>query len=437
MRKGLRIAILPAILLVGLAVFVGLPAAQSGVSTLTDTLYVGMVDRVYGAEPDFTCDGADDQIQINQAITALPDEGGTVVLLAGNYDIAGTITPVDNLTLEGQGRATTLIAADNLDDEIMYASGISHLRLANFAVDGNKANQTGAPDPDEGTNLRFTNLTYSTIENLFVYDCNLRGLDFWTGCDFNTVINSDFYNNNTEGVIVNDGDSNTFIGNIFRDNENDGINLYFNSANNVVGGNIAVGNGTGGFTCEKELGGGNPSQRNIFTGNYSAGNREGFVLDESHWNVIEGNYSYSNTEEGIDLLASDANIIKDNCVRDNTEEGINLNATSDNNVVTDNYLTGNTPDLADAGSGNVVKENYGWVTENAGTATLLNGNTSIVVTHSLDVTPAAGDIVVTPMENWGSMTEFYIDTYTATQFTIHADQDPGEDVDFAWSADVY
>ena len=25
-------------------------------------------------------------------------------------------------------------------------------------------------------------------------------------------------------------------------------------------------------------------------------------------------------------------------------------------------------------------------------------------------------------------------TYTSTQFTIHADQDPGQDVDFAWKA---
>jgi len=34
------------------------------------------------------------------------------------------------------------------------------------------------------------------------------------------------------------------------------------------------------------------------------------------------------------------------------------------------------------------------------------------------------------------MTQFYIDTYTSTQFTIHADQNPTQDVDFAWKAIV-
>lgn len=76
------------------------------------------------------------------------------------------------------------------------------------------------------------------------------------------------------------------------------------------------------------------------------------------------------------------------------------------------------------------------VAENSGTATLANGTTSIVVTHELTVTPVVGDIVVTPTEAWGNMTQFYIDTYTSTQFTIRANINPGQDVDFAWKAIV-
>lgn len=69
-----------------------------------------------------------------------------------------------------------------------------------------------------------------------------------------------------------------------------------------------------------------------------------------------------------------------------------------------------------------------------GTATLVNGQTSIVVTHGLGWTPAAGDIQVTPMEALGAATEFFVDTYTATQFTINVDLNPTQDVDFAWAA---
>jgi hypothetical protein len=70
------------------------------------------------------------------------------------------------------------------------------------------------------------------------------------------------------------------------------------------------------------------------------------------------------------------------------------------------------------------------------TATLANGATSVVVTHGLGVTPDIEDISVTPIEAWGAATQFWISTPTSTQFTITVDQDPGQDVDFAWTASV-
>lgn len=86
--------------------------------------------------------------------------------------------------------------------------------------------------------------------------------------------------------------------------------------------------------------------------------------------------------------------------------------------------------------GNIVHGIANQATETSGTATLVNGTTSIAVAHGLLFTPGAGDIVVTPIEAWGNMTQFYINTYTSTQFTIHADINPGQDVDFAWKAIV-
>ena len=69
-----------------------------------------------------------------------------------------------------------------------------------------------------------------------------------------------------------------------------------------------------------------------------------------------------------------------------------------------------------------------------GVATLANGTTSIVVTHGLGWTPVAGEIAVTPLEAWGAAVNFWVDTYTATQFTIHVNADPTQDVDFGWFA---
>ena len=86
------------------------------------------------------------------------------------------------------------------------------------------------------------------------------------------------------------------------------------------------------------------------------------------------------------------------------------------------------------GTHDTVRDNIGFVTENSGTATLANGTTSITVNHGLDVTPSDGDIIVTPTGAWGAMTKFWVGGYTSTQFTIYADQDPGQNVTFAWKA---
>jgi hypothetical protein len=59
-----------------------------------------------------------------------------------------------------------------------------------------------------------------------------------------------------------------------------------------------------------------------------------------------------------------------------------------------------------------------------GVATVANGTTSIVVAHGLPYTPADGDIMI-----WfcttGNAATCYIDTYTAANFTINVDSDPG------------
>ena len=60
----------------------------------------------------------------------------------------------------------------------------------------------------------------------------------------------------------------------------------------------------------------------------------------------------------------------------------------------------------------------------SGTATVLNGQTSVVVTHGLPYTPEAGDVMIWFCQTGNSAT-CYIDTYTATQFTIRVDADPG------------
>ena len=82
----------------------------------------------------------------------------------------------------------------------------------------------------------------------------------------------------------------------------------------------------------------------------------------------------------------------------------------------------------------MVTENDGWKTENTGTATVANGQTTIAVTHGLSITPLASHILVTPTNSMGNATKYYVDTITSTQFTIHVNADPGATTaTFAWA----
>jgi hypothetical protein len=78
-----------------------------------------------------------------------------------------------------------------------------------------------------------------------------------------------------------------------------------------------------------------------------------------------------------------------------------------------------------------IRDNIGFVTENSGTDTI---TTDIkVVAHGLDITPVAGDIMVTPLADIAPATRWWIDTYSDTSFTLHLDQAPAASALFAFN----
>ena len=72
------------------------------------------------------------------------------------------------------------------------------------------------------------------------------------------------------------------------------------------------------------------------------------------------------------------------------------------------------------------------------TATILSGNTSVVVNHGLPVTPALGDIQLCCGTNpTNSVGLVWVDTITRSQFTIHCEADPGvSNLDVGWKVIV-
>lgn len=150
--------------------------------------------------------------------------------------------------------------------------------------------------------------------------------------------------------------------------------------------------------------------------------------------MVSGNLIRANVR-GVRL--ADQNYVVHNVIIDNTAYGIILSGTSP--YMIDNILLNNTTaDILDSSSTTPVKiGKIGYLSKNNGTATVASGATTAVVTHGLGATPALDDISVTPTNNMGSATKFWITTPTSTQFTINVDADPtGSGATFVWSADV-
>jgi len=91
----------------------------------------------------------------------------------------------------------------------------------------------------------------------------------------------------------------------------------------------------------------------------------------------------------------------------------------------------------------IVRDNHGYgnngfITMSGGTGSITSGGTSDVITHGLDVTPEAWQIIVTLSENpTNTPGAIYVDTITSTQFTVHCENDPGaSNLDFTWYVDA-
>jgi hypothetical protein len=114
-----------------------------------------------------------------------------------------------------------------------------------------------------------------------------------------------------------------------------------------------------------------------------------------------------------------------------------VSLTGDNNVVIGNRIAGDVGSgyVNNAGSGNIVRDNKGFVSENSGTATLLNGNTTVTVAHGCSATPTV--INIAWRENpTNAIGDWWVDTIGATNFVLNG-VDPGaSNLDFGWEAKV-
>jgi parallel beta-helix repeat protein len=237
----------------------------------------------------------------------LVSEGGKFASLkpsGGDLEITGTcITSWD----PGAGAADT-----NLEDGRGYilARDGAQLNIDNAEIRylGNgDVESYGLSWRTEGTSGKITNSVVS--HNYFgLYSYEVGGL---------VVADNEFHDNQLYGIDPHTGTHNmTIERNVVHDNGKHGIIMAEDCVDSVIRDNIVYRN-----------------------------DHHGIVLYlRSDRNTIEGNDSFANAAQGININESHDNVIRGNRVYDNNESGIGITQTSSNNLVENNQSRGNQQD---------------------------------------------------------------------------------------------
>jgi len=260
-------------------------------------------------------DGSGDFDDIQEAIDALPTEGGVVFIKEGTYEPKTDILITkSNTSLVGTGTGTIIkpghiddIAPTNEHGVIKIGNGIDQvesIRLENFKINGNYAVQTNAYT----RNIYCQKMVRSFITNIISgYSIGAVAVEIKTSSIENRIANCDVSQITT-----------------------------ISSNANIIEGNIL-----GGISC------GNAIKHIVISSNFFE--TEGIKLTSLDFSTITNNI-ITDADYGIDLTTSDNNVISGNVIEGNSGDGVELN-TSDNNVISGNLLSGN------SGYGIDIKDN--------------------------------------------------------------------------------
>jgi hypothetical protein len=151
------------------------------------------------SDADYITDGSADEVQIQQAIDALPSTGGKVSIKDGTYTFSATVNiQKNNVVLEGAGNATVLKMANSTNIVLLTlghsSTQYNYLQIKNLYFDGNGSNQSnsvsGAAWVDNiSATVPMNNVLIEncTFVNARVYGINTSGDNISIkGCVFNT-----------------------------------------------------------------------------------------------------------------------------------------------------------------------------------------------------------------------------------------------------------
>ena len=330
-------------------------------------LVIAANDTANPGMADFICDGVDDEVEINTALSQAA-VGTSVVLLEGNFVIGASINIPSAVTLRGQGLKT--IITRSVAVNMISLNAITEASIRDMTLDGGN----GAADIlycincsyiiVERSKLKLNNASECTFT--FFGDSLMKGnilsrciienpLGLWA--DLTEQDGLQIINNIITAISTGEGASvyTDCVRLIFQGNHfHGGANLNLASASSghhIVTGNV-FDTGQIRIGCDFCLVDGNimgncasnaiwiddGAENNIISNNiiYDAG-YDG-IESNGKRNIIEGNQIYSCGRNGIDINADD-HVITGNWIYYNLQHGIDIN--SDSNTIKGNRLTRN------------------------------------------------------------------------------------------------
>jgi len=440
-------------------------SSQTGLGNIlaalqTQTSYIYNVKN-YGAVGDgITDDAAAIQAAIDAAEKA---PWGIVMFPSGTYSIRSALKPVSFITMMGVGIGSKILqAAGNNFNMLESKDRIYHLTITNLRLDGNHAGKTGINlwldhsildhlfienfagdginmnDPKISDTLAFLNV----IRYCHIGEVDGKGIYIHYPCTDSWIIYNNIGSKNTD--IYTEGGPFRVIGNhldgsplynyynaggqdtIFTDNICENASLHsiymvhnpwdkfeegWCITNNIIRNGSRGTNLTYDFVHLEGIssiaGGFVTISNNVF--NYTSGNHTRYAIYVKHFNnvIIANNCfnsdSYAQSPVGLDIGTNK----------------IRLSGNTNNQY----SLLNNAAPIING--------------TNSGSATISGGSTSTIVMHRLGETPSASNIIISPLNNLGNATKYWVSNINNMSFAINVNVAPGKTAaKFVWQAKI-
>lgn len=288
------------------------------------------------AHADAVCDGTNDEVQIQAAITAVAVTGGLVLLTEGTFTILDGITLDSSVHLRGRGRGATVIkvaATASSDFNILSVTSKTILSVRDLSIDG-----TGGSVAQNHRGIYLDSSSHIVLADLLVeniaYDAsNGQGVHIAASTQV-LMERVESSNAGSTGLEISGASHSCEVVNCIFDNcDAYGVNI---SATYCA---LSA--------CSIRA---NASTGLIVSGNYNTFQVEvrdnvghGISLSGSY-NVVSRCMVSGNDADGINLTAGDENIVAGNMIvgnsqgTDDTNDGISIDADSDNNLIVNNMV---------------------------------------------------------------------------------------------------